>query len=117
MSATYIEVPKNIDRLVHLAIRDLWHGPICRYDDGKPWPGFVDAADAIATWCDKHVPRELFYDRDSGVWMDAEPEWWQDEETGEWIEPEPCERHDGISAVLFGADPNRMQTALLDYIG
>lgn len=124
MTSTYakeelpFEVPDAIDRLIRLCVWDLWHGPIARSgdfgpDDGRPWPGFSDAVDALHTWGDKHDIGAVYYrEEDCDWWTDTEPEAWQDDETGEWIEPGPYEARTGWELLL----PGRHSNKLLEYV-
>lgn len=140
-------VPENVQRLANLLLADLWHGPIYRTpdhpfggpDDGRPWPGFQDALEAIERWARKRLPTStVYYLPECGCWTDREPEWElgpcdecgadfgeecsEECETGRWdntfrlLEPEPWEAHPTITACLLGRDLGTCTRELAPYL-
>lgn len=72
--------------LIHLACRDLWHGPLGPDDprEGADWPGFTVACREIQAALED-VPAEVWVDSQSGEVLESEPEGFED--GGEWFEP------------------------------
>lgn len=70
-----MKLPENLDRLRRLAVLDLWYGPLPRIaDDGRPWPGFVGACDAIRAWAEANdFDHDWYCYEDGDVWPN-EPE-------------------------------------------
>ena len=69
-------VPPNVERLISLATWDLWYGPITEPDDGRPWPGFAGACQAIRSWVEANdINRDFFLEEWSGyVSGDLDPD-------------------------------------------
>jgi len=81
------EMPDDIKTLRSLALWSLYYGPSIEGQKGEEnWPGWSKAVDIISNWVNDNIS-ELWYDQESGVVLDKEPNGYQDEETEEWIEP------------------------------
>lgn len=80
--------PKRVKWLIGAARYDLHYGPTQAGEDvdGHKYPGFTSALDEIRNWFDDKVPREVWYDNDSGEILESEPESY--EEDGEVFEPD-----------------------------
>ena len=96
--------PKNIQRLINAANDDLYNGP-----NGDV--SFSTAIKKISAWADKRVaagglPRELWYDTQSGELLEKEPR--GEEFDGEWQEPMWDDyihlEYDDIKKAIFGSE-------------